>query len=209
MNRICNIGLACLSFILILLVACSSTKLISSWKSPDVSNQKFNKMLVIGLMGNKDRSLRENVENIIVQQLQTKGIYAGSAFAEYGPKTFEGLDEPTVLKKLRNKGYDGAVTIALLDKSKEKRYNPGMVGVYPGTYRFWGYYRTIYTRIYEPGYYTVSNKFMLEASVYDLNSDKLIYSAQTKSVDPASPQSLASEFSDKIFEDMSKKGVIE
>lgn len=208
MNRICNIGLGCVLFFLIFLVSCGSTKLISSWKAPDVSDQKFSKVLVIGLMGNKDRSLRENVENIIIQQLQTKGINAGSAFAEYGPRTFEGLDEPAALKKLRNKGYDGAVTVALLDKSKEKRYNPGMTGLYPGTYRFWGYYRTIYTRIYEPGYYTISNKFMLEASVYDLNSDKLIYSAQTKSVDPASPQSLASEFSDKIFEDMSKKGVI-
>jgi hypothetical protein len=36
----------------------------------------------------------------------------------------------------------------------------------------------------------------------------LIYSAQTRSVDPASPQSLATEFSEKIFEDMSLKGVI-
>ena len=35
-----------------------------------------------------------------------------------------------------------------------------------------------------------------------------LYSAQTRSVDPASPQSLATEFSEKIFEDMSLKGVI-
>lgn len=41
-----------------------------------------------------------------------------------------------------------------------------------------------------------------------LGADKLIYSAQTRSVDQASPRSLATEFSDKIFEDMSKQGVI-
>lgn len=208
MKRICKLGLLALSLLVILLGACGSTKLISSWKADDVSNQKFDKVLVIGLMGNKDRDLRENVERIIVQQLQTKGINSGSAFAEYGPKTFEGLDESSALKKLKNKGYDGAITVALLDKSKEKTYNPGMVGVYPRTYRFWGHYRTLYTRIYEPGYYKVTNKFLLEANVYDLDADKLIYSAQTRSVDPVSPQSLATEFSDKIFEDMSLKGVI-
>jgi hypothetical protein len=208
MKRMYRIGIAGLSVLLIILAACSSTKLISSWKADEVSNQKFDKVLVIGLMGNKDRSLRENMEKIIVQQLQSKGINAGSAFAEYGPKTFEGSDEPSSLKKIKSKGYDGAITIALLDKSKEKNYNPGTMGVYPNRYRFWGYYRNMYGRIYEPGYYTVTNKFMLEANVYDLNADKLIYSAQTRSVDPASPQSLATEFSDKIFEDMNVKGVI-
>lgn len=208
MKRMYRIGIAGLSVLLIILAACSSTKLISSWKADEVSNQKFDKVLVIGLMGNKDRSLRENMEKIIAQQLQSKGINAGSAFAEYGPKTFEGSDEPSALKKIKSKGYDGAITIALLDKSKEKNYNPGTMGIYPNRYRFWGYYRNMYGRIYEPGYYTVTNKFMLEASVYDLNADKLIYSAQTRSVDPASPQSLATEFSDKIFEDMNVKGVI-
>lgn len=201
-------GIAGMFLISIILIACSSTKLISSWKAGEVSNQKFDKVLVVGLMGNKDRNLRENMEKIIVQQLESKGINAGSAFAEYGPKTFEGSDEPSTHEKIKNKGYDGVITIALLDKSKEKNYNPGMMGVYPNRYRFWGYYRNIYGRIYEPGYYTVTNKFMLEANVYDLNTDKLIYSAQTRSVDPASPQSLATEFSNKIFEDMNIKGVI-
>jgi hypothetical protein len=208
MKRIGKFGLIFISLLPIFLGACSSTRLISSWKAEDVSNHKFDKVLVIGLMGNKDRNLRENVEKIIVQQLKAKGINSGSAFEEYGPKTFEALDETSTLKKLSNKGYDGAITIALLDKLKEKIYNPGMVGVYPGTYRFWGHYRTLYTRIYEPGYYTVTNKFMLEANVYDLDANKLIYSAQTRSVDPASPQSLATEFSDEIFRDMSAKGVI-
>lgn len=192
----------------ILLNACSSTKLISSWTAPDASIQKYNKVLVIGLMGAKDRSLRENVENTIARDLQQHGINAGSALAEYGPKAFEGLNEEAALKKIRNKGYDGTFTIALLDKTKEKVYNPGMVSVVPQTFGFWGYYRTVYTRIYEPGYYSVTNKFMLEANFYSLNTEKLIYSAQTKSSDPASPQSLATEFSKKLFEDMVNKGVL-
>lgn len=196
------------TMVVLLLYACGSTKLVSSWTAPGAGTQKFDKVLVVALMGDRDRMLRENVEKIIVQQLQHRGINAGSAFSEYGPKKFEGLNEESVIKRLKNNGYDGAITVALLDKSKEKSYNPGGVGFYPAPYRFWGYYNWRYSRIYEPGYYTVNNKFMLEASLYDLNNDQLLYSAQTKSVNPASPQSLAAEFSDKIFENMSKSGVI-
>lgn len=196
-------------FTVLLFGSCSSTKLTSSWAAPDASSvSQFNKVLVIGLMGAKDRNLRENVENTIVKDLQARGINAGSAFAEYGPKAFEGLNEASALKKIKDKGFDGTFTIALLDKTKEKTYNPGMVNVVPQTYRFWGYYRTIYTRIYEPGYYSVTNRFVLEANFYSLNKEKLLYSAQTKSQDPSSPQSLAADFSKKLFDDMTQKGVI-
>jgi len=208
MKNINYIGRFGVLAILLLSISCSSTQLISSWKAPESQDRKFDKVLVIGLMSNKDRNLRENVENIITEQLRAKGINAGSAFAEYGPKTFEGLKEEEAIKTLRSKGYDGAITVALLDKRKERAYNPGMMGVYPNPYRFWGYYNSMYMRVYEPGYYAVSNRFMLEANIYDLKADKLVYSAQTRSVDPASPQSLATEFSNKIFEDMNKKGVI-
>ncbi len=204
-----KVGLIC-AVMLLLLQSCGSTRLVSSWTAPGTAEQHFDKVLVVGLMGSKDRMLRENVEKIIVQHLRNKGINAGSAFEEYGPKTFEGKNETSAVKELRDKGYDGAITVALLDKKKERNYNPGGVGFYPMPYpyRFWGYYNHMYGRIYEPGYYTVTNSFMLEASLYDLKNDKLLYSAQTRSVNPASPQSLASEFSSKIFENMSKSGVI-
>jgi hypothetical protein len=192
----------------ILLNACNSTKIISSWADPQGTIDKSKKVLVIGLMGAKDRSLKENVENVTVQNLQAHGINAGSALAEYGPKAFEGLSEAQALMKIRNKGYDGTFTIALLDKTKEKSYNPGSMMYWPRTYRFWGYYHTMYTRVYEPGYYTVTNKFILEANFYSLDSEKLIYSVQTKSLDPSSPQALATDFNKRLFEDMIKKGVI-
>ncbi|ATP56187.1 hypothetical protein CPT03_06755 [Pedobacter ginsengisoli] len=192
----------------LLLNACNSTKIISSWADAQGTIEKSNKILVIALMGAKDRNLKENVENITVQNLKAHGINAGSALAEYGPKAFEGLNEAEALKKIRNKGYDGTFTIALLDKTKQKRYNPGSVGMWPGPYRFWGYYHFMYGRIYEPGYYSVTNKFILEANFYSLNTEKLIYSVQTKSLDPSSPRALAADFNKRLFDDMVSKGVI-
>lgn len=195
-----------LMLILFIISGCSNTKLLTSWKAPDEPAPAFKKVLVIALMTDKDRKLRENVENVIVKDLQANGINAGSALAEYGPKAFDEKNENAALKVIQDKGYDGTFTIALLDKSKEKRYNPGMITYRP--IRFWGYYRSVFARVYEPGYYAVSNQFILEANFYNLNPDKLIYSAQTKTVDPSSPLSLATEFSTKLFADMKQKGLI-
>lgn len=192
----------------ILLIACNSTRLVSSWKAPDASLQSYHKILVIGLMGAKDRDIRENVENAMVASLRAHGLNAGSGYAEYGPKTFENQDENTALQKISSKGYDGTMTIALLDKSKAKHYNPGMYMPEPYYGRFWGYYHSIYGQLYEPGYYSVTTNYLLEANFYNLSSSKLIYSAQTKSFDPANAQKLASDFSKTLLNDMIVKGII-
>lgn len=198
-----------------ILSGCNSTKLLTSWKAPNETIQSYDKVLVIALMGNQDRKLREQAENIIVKDLQANGFNAGSALAEYGPKIFEGMDEKTALTKIRDKGYDGTFTIAVVDKTKEKRYNPSRFGYAPFNYygwRFWGYYNNFYNNFhpgfYEPGYYSTTNKFVLEGNFYNLKTDKLVYSAQTKTVDPASPQSLATAFSKRVFDDMREKSLI-
>ena len=193
--------------LLILFVgSCSNTKLLTAWKAPNEPVPSFKKVLVIAMMTDRDRKLRENVENVMVAKLNAAGINAGSALAEYGPKVFDGKDESATLKAIEDKGYDGTFTIALLDKSKGKVYNPGMITHRP--VRFWGYYRSVFARVYQPGYYSTSTKFILEANFYNLNPDKLLYSAQTRTIDPSSPLALANAFSDKLFNDMRKQGVI-
>jgi hypothetical protein len=201
-------GIVCLSGML--LNACNSTRLVSSWKAPGGVLQSYHKILVIGLMGAKDRDIRENVENEMVAGFQARGINAGSAYAEYGPKTFENMDENTVLKKISDKGYDGTFSVALLDKAKQKQYVPGSVSYIPGPYygRFWGYYHTVYSQLYDPGYYTVTTNYLLEANFYNLTNGKLLYSAQTKSFDPGNAQKLASDFSKTVLVDMTQKGII-
>jgi len=100
----------------------------------------------------------------------------------------------------------------LLKKSKESTYKYGRMMIAPYPYRFWGYYNNYYSnfygRVYMPGYFSDDNKFLLEGSVYSLDSDKLLYSAKTKTINPSSPQTLASEFTKKLLNDMYKNGII-
>jgi hypothetical protein len=194
-----------------LLAACSSTKVTSSWKSPDVSSQTLSmkKIMVAALLPDRNRDLQKSMERQLVDELKSKGMDAVSAYEVYGPKYFP-QDEHQAVNKLRETGVDGFLTIVLLDKNKEENYNPGYSQIAPvGYYRNWfGYYRTIYGRVYTPGYYTSQTKYYWESNLYDVPGEKLIYSAQSQSFDPSSVNKLASDYSVKLINDMTKQGLV-
>ena len=103
------------------------------------------------------------------------------------------------------------LTIVLLDKTRERYYTPGQSYYTPyGIYynRFWGYSRTIYGRIYSPGYYTTDTKYFWESNLYDLESGELLYSAQSQSFDPPSSSILGKEYGRLIVDDLVNKRVI-
>lgn len=196
----------------ILLSSCSNTKLLSSYAAPNSKLSKSTKVLVMAMMGDQDKKLRANMEKIMVENLQSRGINAASAIEQFGGDALKSLDEKTAMKTIRDQGFDGAFTIALLDKTKESTYKYGRMVMAPYPWRFWGYYNNYYSnfygRAYLPGYYSDDNKFILEGSVYGLDSDKLLYSAKTKTFNPSSPQALASDFTKKLLNDMYKNGII-
>jgi hypothetical protein len=194
-----------------LLAACSSTKVTSSWKSPDVTSGSLSmkKIMVAALLPDNSRKLQKSMEKQLVDELKTKGVNAVSAYEVYGPKYFP-QDEKKAVDKMQESGVDGFLTIVLMDKSKEQNYNPGYSQFQPlGYYRNWfGYYRTVYGRVYTPGYYTSQTKYYWESNLYNVPAEKLIYSAQSESFDPSSVNKLANDYSGKLINDMMKQGLV-
>jgi hypothetical protein len=203
-------GMAVL-IVMLTIASCSSTELLSSWKAENANLKQYKKVLVVGLTGSKDRSIRDNVESAMVNSLKANNLNAVAASETYGPKAFEKMSDADVISKVKSDGYDGIVILALLDKEKEKYYTPGRVSYTPYfTYysRYWRQWRTMYDRVYEPGYYTNTTNYVLEANLYDVAADRLEYSAQTRSFDPGNAGTLASSFTKTVVTDMVKKGVI-
>lgn len=201
-----------MGFALLLMVAgCTTSKITSSWKAENTVPQKYNKILVLGLIREADRTIQENMENHLVGDLQELGYNAVSSLKEYGPKAFDKMDEELALGKIKNSGVDAVITIVLLDKQKERKYIPGNMYYSPYGYyynRFWGYRTTLYRRIDEPGYYVTDTKYFWESNLYDMSTQKLVYSVQTQSFDPANSESLGHEYGQMIVKDMVKNNVI-
>lgn len=198
--------------VLLFMLGCSpASRITHSWTSDAIGQKNYSKIIVVGLMPHNDRELRESMENHLVGDLTERGYNAISSLKEYGPKSFENMKEEEAIDTLHASGVDAVVTIVLLDKNREQSYMPGRVYFSPYFIyqrRFWGYYTTIYNRVYSPGYYQVDTKYFWESNFYDLETKELLYSVQTTSFNPGSTQSLADEYGKMIVSDMAKKGII-
>lgn len=200
----------CFLSLLTLLAACRSTYITSSWKSEKAEPHTFKRLLVIGIIPDSSRALRQNMEKALTEDLKQRGINAISAFEEYGPKTFNKMDEEQANAQIRKKGFDGVITITLINKRKEQSYVPANVYTTYG-YNFplfWGYYSLQYERVYQPGYYDVDTHYFWESNLYDLNNGKLLYSVQSNAFNVYDAVGYSNDYARVIMKDLVKNKVI-
>ena len=201
--------LAVLTSIYLLAASCSNGHVTSSWKAAQTGNlSKEHKVLVLGIIQDKDMRLRMQMEGFMVDALKEKGYNAVSAYTLYGPQQFGKMDEQAVLGRLHNSGIAEVLTISLLDKSRERKYTPS-AGYNPYS-PFWDYYSYRYNMIYGPGpgYLSVSTRFFWESNLYDVNSKSLLYSIQSETFDPSSTSDLGKTYSRIILKKMTREGLL-
>lgn len=200
--------------VLFLLIAsgCSTSYITTSWKAENIWPHEYKKILVLGLINEPDRTIREQMEEHIMGDLRDLGYDAACSCDEFNPKAFENLTEKEALAKLSNSGVDAVLTVVLLDKQKEKYYVPGRVYYSPYGYyhnRFWGYYTTMYGRVHSPGYYVTDTRYFWESNFYNLNNGpELLYSAQSQSFEPESAGSMSHEYGRMIVKNMVKNNIL-
>ena len=131
-----------LTAIILLFCSCNNSKIITSWKSTNVSRD-YKKIMVVGIIKDSGLALRTLMENHLVNDLKTKGYNAVSALNEFGPGGLSNLEMEETYIRLCNKGIDAVITIALIDRKKEKYYVPARVKYYSNLYyynRIWNYH---------------------------------------------------------------------
>ena len=200
-----------LIILIIICTGCSSSKITSYWKDTNVVRKEYKKIMVLGLIRESDRSLQQNMENHLVGDLQIIGYNAISALQYYGPKSFEKIEEQAAIEKIKNTGVDAVITIVLLDKKKERKYIPGNIYYSPYSYyynHFWGYRSTLYNRIHEPGYYVTDTKYFWESNLYDMDTQKLVYSVQTQSFEPSNSETMGHEYGQMMVKHMIKNNLL-
>ena len=181
------------------LLSCGSSRISSSWAIKPSGYARFENILVVGIINDKDRRLREQMELELENGLVRLGYTACASLPMYGPRAFEGLDEKGILQVMKNTGADAMLSIVLLDKQKERRYVPGKT---INTGEFWNYLNNRYSTIYEPGYYVTDTRYFWESNFYDLRTGALLYSSQTKSFSPESTGKLAHEYGRLVLRDL-------
>jgi hypothetical protein len=96
------------------LYSCSSTQLASSWRDPDktIVINNLNKVLVVALFRNETN--RRKAEDQMVTYLNGRGVVS----YDYLDAGISAKNEDAIRDKIRGDGFDGAITMRLVDVDK-------------------------------------------------------------------------------------------
>lgn len=191
--------------IILIMSSCNSTKITNSWRDPNqqLITGEWKKILVVALLNNETN--RRKVEEELLHYLNGKGIVS----YKYIKEDFNKINEDKLRDKIKADGFDGAITMRLIDIDKEKVYIPMQQNLYPLYYRnFSGYYQQGWTSFTSPGYYSSNKTFIVETVVYSIKEDKIIWSGITESFNPEGVVKMTSEISKLIYKKMVSEGFV-
>lgn len=188
---------------MLFLSSCSSVSVIGSWSDPEARAIQSDKVMVIGIT--PKINVRQNVENQMTDKLTENGVNVTGSLTVFPPTL---KDADAVEKWLVADGYQMVITLGLLDSEKETRYVPGTVYAPGPYYGFRGYYGGVYGAVYSPGYYETSQVFYIECNAYTLPEGKLVYSSQSKTVNPSSVEKTSYDLASAIVRDMVSRGIL-
>jgi len=181
----------------ILLLGCSSSNQMQvAWKTGDYPPMTFKHIGVLAVL--KSDEARIDVEEGVVNALRAKGIRATVTW-----DIFPFANKPDVIKKMNLTGeqlrqaivqkvteqqMDGLIIVSLFDSKKEQRYVPGKsvsvgIGISPGVYPAYGYpyyayFGYAFETMSQPGYFVDASTYFTESNLYDITTEKLIWTGQ-------------------------------
>ncbi|WP_457673444.1 hypothetical protein [Thiolapillus sp.] len=198
-----------LLLMVLLLQACSSTRLVTRWSDPAARGEKLGKVLVIGLF--RDDLMRRHFEDEFITALIAKGRQAEASYV-YMPDLQAYKDEKQLEAVVKKVGANAVLITSLKDVEERKTQVPPRVEYVPtmhGYHGYYGFYMQTMTPIYTPGYTRSDKVVQLETRVFSVKDRKLVWAGITESFNPSSSGEIIRELADAVVSDMKKSGLIQ
>lgn len=196
-----------------LLVSCSSTKLISSWKNPDYNTFKPKKILVVGVT--PDYEARKAFEFQVISGLNARKINAlqsavvfASSFrdSEQSEKDIE-----AEVDKLISSGYDTVLVSLVKGIGENASYASESSKTDYHIRKFVGYYLIYQEAYFNQNNYAKYKVFNIETSIYSIKKDSsqpLVWRATFDLIDPGNPTKAIDIYSKKLIKVLEKEKII-
>jgi hypothetical protein len=188
------------SFVLTLfiLTACASTQLTHTWVDRERQGKPVSSVMVIAVT--KEEGIRRSFEDKFVEKLNDIGIDALSSADDIEIPADKKLEKTHIANALEQHKNDAVIVTQLKSVEKKQTYVPPRRSV--GGY--YGYYGHAYHTVIEPGYYRDDTYILLETNLYDVATEKLIWSGTSKTWNPSSTNSLIDGVVSSIIKEMEK-----
>jgi hypothetical protein len=201
-----------LLLLFVFLYSCSPTTMITgSWKSPAANAKPYENILVAALTGHT--VAKSVLESDIAGYLNQYEINAIKSIELFPPEISNSdSDRVSLMNNIKGRNIDAILTVSVLRRESETRYAYSRVP-YDPYYRyeyyqnFWGYYNYAYPFSYNPAYYT-ERIYFIETNLYDTKTEKLMWSAQSKTYDLDDLADFSKTFSKSIVMKLAEDGVV-
>lgn len=183
------------------LMSCTTTTVKNVWKDKDYQGNPNN---IIVIMVTKSPVTRELVEGMFVAGLDARD---NNAVASYKIIPIDQLtDRDIVESKIRSMGADAVLVSRLVDRKTMETYDFGVIYAIPNFYYdWWGYYDYV---MVTPGYTDETQVLIAETNMYDIKTEKLIWSARSETEVTEGSQQLIKTFVEIMIRKLASEGVI-
>jgi hypothetical protein len=198
-----------------MLLGCSpSTRITGSWVDPTAKGKVAAGKTVFLAFLARNIEVRTKMENQLAMQAAQRNIKTVKSSDYFSPDFYQKLPaEKELLSRIKNSGANAILTISLINKESETRFVPGTrryaplpyYGWYGGFYRYYSYWHPMF---YDPGYYVTDKIYFLETNLYDMETDKLLWSAQSQTVSPGSIDNFVNTYPQVLVSQLVKDGVL-
>ena len=191
-------------FSCLFLISCTSTKLTRTWTHPKYRGSQFSNVLVIGVAEKEE--IRRSFEKKFVAKLKAAGIKAVKSLSVMSKD--QKIEKETILPAVREIGAD-AVILTYLIGVKEKEVASPSASYTPPRDEYHGgsmYNISDYDR--GPRHYTTRVKVRLETNLYDVKTEKKVWSARSGTLNPKSDTALMDSVIDALVKDLKKNKLL-
>ncbi|MBW1774457.1 MAG: hypothetical protein JRJ82_16435 [Deltaproteobacteria bacterium] len=198
-----NISKYLTGFILtmVMLNACASTELTESWVDERYQGKPVSDILVIGVTDEK--TIRRAFESKFVRRFKALGVDAVSSANAISTNELMKLDKAVILQAAHKYNSDSVLITRLMGVDEKTVYHrPAHYG------GFYGYYGHYHGYMHSSAYQTSQTFYRLETVLYDVKTEKPIWSILSRTWDRDSARQIIDEVIDVAIKDMRKKKVI-
>jgi hypothetical protein len=172
-----------------------ATMITGSWKSPTLQSKQYESILVAALTSHT--VAKATVETDLADLLVKDGINVTKGIDLFPPQMINAdSDRQKLMHKIRGKGIDAILTVSMIKKQTEMRYDGPAPG-YEYYQNFWGYYSYWYPSFYNPAYYS-EQVYYIETNLYDAKTEKIMWSAQSRAYDLLDLPTFSKQFAQSI-----------
>jgi hypothetical protein len=159
--------------------------------------------LVVGV--SDEERVRRSFEDEFVKRLKEIGI-EGVASAAAIPSD-QKLEKKAIVSAVERFGVDAVLVTHLIGVDKKETYHQPSTYYRPSPYHYggyYGYYGNVYSYVHSPGYYTTHVTVRLETNLYEAETEDLIWSGKSETLDPESKPEMIDSVINVVVKNLQK-----